>query len=696
MFNKFILYSKGIIILEKKNSINKSKYVDFILKNIKQFGITFNEDLIDVLNTYDDCEAEQFYKEFSAFIIQKLRTDIFHQPMYPGFPKQVFEERIENLVFNALIHYMSFGIIKPFYEREYIARFKQDCKNRNKLKVISLGTIEDAERVFVNLASANTSISDEDKEVIKYFIESYKDKAINLLPQVIPIKENAAYIASIIMKNIVPYENIVKKYIKTSTDVLRLAAALSEGDISLGKVSRFISFKRSERKLMLSIIDADNNNEENMIKYKNEFIRLGEKLHPGEYKKKFNKAYEVFYKLRNNIKIETFNGALESAVKDNNIEYAVKMLKSRPGIFARNLDRLLRKSSNCQFILDNFRECAQEVSSSVLLVVRDHFLNRLEQEDLRTFFIKGKVCKLYAKDNDCENIDYDICMKAAEICSEALENIYKERKSLGRVYIDEKLKNYKVPFAQRSASKALKTVARGSRMKIDGYGDTIRFFLYWKEPKNERVDIDLSAVIYDEKWSKVFEIAYYNLRNKKLNCVHSGDITAAPHGASEFIDIDMKRVREAGGRYVVFAINAFTNTKFCDMPQCFTGWMMREYPDSGEIYDPCAVENKIDISSDTTICIPVIADVFNHEIIWCDIALENMGILNNVKQNNPGIISMGKALTNLKKPNLYDLFYLNAKARGNIVWEKEDADIIFSLEEGITPFDSDEIISNYL
>lgn len=51
------------------------------------------------------------------------------------------------------------------------------------------------------------------------------------------------------------------------------------------------------------------------------------------------------------------------------------------------------------------------------------------------------------------------------------------------------------------------------------------------------------------------------------------------------------------------------------------------------------------------------------------------------------MILVGKALTNLVKPNLYDLFRLHIEARGELVQDIEEAETIFSLNKGITPFD---------
>ena len=86
--------------------------------------------------------------------------------------------------------------------------------------------------------------------------------------------------------------------------------------------------------------------------------------------------------------------------------------------------------------------------------------------------------------------------------------------------------------------------------------NVIRFFLWWKEGKIDgkatgRVDLDLSATIFRSNWKYMNHISYTNLKEAKLGCCHSGDITSAPKGASEFIDIDLEKVRAAGGRYAV-------------------------------------------------------------------------------------------------------------------------------------------------
>ena len=57
---------------------------------------------------------------------------------------------------------------------------------------------------------------------------------------------------------------------------------------------------------------------------------------------------------------------------------------------------------------------------------------------------------------------------------------------------------------------------------------------------------------------------------------------------------------------------------------------------------------------------------------------------------------MNEAMLSLVKPSLFDLFSLHAEARGELVKTVEDAETVFSLKQGITPFDTDKIVGEYL
>lgn len=151
-----------------------------------------------------------------------------------------------------------------------------------------------------------------------------------------------------------------------------------------------------------------------------------------------------------------------------------------------------------------------------------------------------------------------------------------------------------------------------------------------------------------------------------------------------------------GGRYVVTAINAFTSHSFCNLPECYAGWMLRKAPQSGEVFEPRTVQQKSDVAADTRICVPVILDLVERRAIWADLALRrNPRWFNNVEGDQKGMLLMGQALTSLVKPDPFELFTLHAAARGTPS-AREAADIVFAPDGDVPPFDSDVILADYL
>ncbi|MGW7159808.1 TerD family protein [Paenibacillus taichungensis] len=698
MNNTIYLRRANKLIIEQEQGEKQlpKVYLATALKNIETLGYTFSDELMQAVRTLSKEPFEAFVAQVVADLRIMVGAHVDYKPMYPGFPAQVMEEDEVELYLNAILHYLT--LVYPNHEPVE----RVPLLDKINLKVIDLGNKADFQTLMCQLIEAKGSISETDKADIDTVLEHAEpDEVDALLPAEIPFKENVGFVVA----SLLTYEkaNIdrIGPYFRTATDVLRLAVAWSDGDVSLALASPFRKFKRRERRLLLGLLEQCGSITEDMLRYKDRWIRLGEILHPSEYKLRYPRCEEAFDILRNNKSFTTFNGSVELAFQYQNVWSLIELLKQRPGEFARRLDHLLRSTTDKEYVLLAFGEILEHVSTPVLLQVREHFARRNEPQDLRVFFPKGNVAKAFAIPNQLPDMDDDTCRAVVQMCEQALVQRFAALPSLGKTYVDPQLHDYLVPFSQRSASKALHTIVRGSRVPM-AEGDTIRFFNWWKEgtvngQATGRVDIDLSAVMYDENWNYVEHISYTNLRSSNYKAVHSGDIVTAPHGASEFIDLHIPSIVAYGGRYVVASLLSFTSHPYCDLPECFVGWMMRKKPGSGEIFEPSTVANKIDITADTQIAIPVIMDLVERTVIWTDLALtRHPEYYNNVEGNQKGMVLMGKALTTLRKPDLYDLFTLHAKARGELVDTLDQADTIYSVEQGITPFDIEQIMAEYL
>ena len=702
--NSIYLRRKNKLVLARGDRQLGAASLATILKNIECLGYTFSPQLMDRLSTLSEPEASLFYSQLVTDLKQAVGGAVEYAPMYPNFPAQVMETAEAELYLNAITHYLG-DVLEVRILPQYNTESRSPLSDSIKLKIIELGTESELLDIFRNLLAANTSLSEIDKQDLQEFISTFPDLTADILPEQFGYKENLAYVASLLLDRLAQ----LQPYFKTATDVLRLATAMSDGDISLAKNTRFRNFNRRERRAILELLEQCDSIAEDMLRYKNSWIRLGEKLHPFEYARRYPKCYRGFDVVRNDT-VATFNSRLETAFTEQRWLDAIELLSTRPGEFARRLDFILRNIGACKAIKTKWesdreviKTCweSDRVSTPVLLQVANHFRHRNDDLDkLRVFFPKGNVTKAFAIKNELPEINPGVCQEIVEICQRTLSDRFAKLKPLGKVYIDPELKKFPVPFAGRSASKSLRQLTRGSRLPI-GEGNTVRFFMWWKEGiATGRVDIDLSAVMYDADWNYLEHISWTNLKSAKYRAAHSGDITSAPDGASEFIDLDLASILNYGGRYVVASVLSYTNQPFSELPECFAGWMMRQNPNSGEIYEPQTVRDKVDLTANTAICIPAIIDLQQREIVWMDMSLSRhpswQVIGNNVETHQNTMALIGKAMTDLQQPTLEQLFTLHASARGELISTSEGADTVFSIDRGITPFDIDAIAARFL
>lgn len=676
-------------------------------KNIEVFGYTMSEALFDKLVHMKAKNREVMYNTLVNGLKEITGADRVYNPMYPNFPESVMEKDDFELYFNAIVHYWSFGTLLPYEEKkERVPLF-----NVAKVKVLEAGSFDDLNDIFNNLCASKTSLSKSDVEDMIFILNSAKVT----LPDEIPFKENAACVCRLLVDTGVDTDGyLCRKYIKTATDVLRLVTAMSDGDVSLAENTKFRNLKRGERRIIMNLLAGCGNAAEDMSRYAGRWIRVGEKLHPGEFAKneRYTKAVQAFGVIRNDGKIKSFAGRVDAAVASGDVNTVVSLLKKRPGEFARRIDFLLRtfdKDADRKAVIMSFASVAKDVSSTVLLQVREHFINKLDgSDDMRVFFPKGNLARsYYVQNNKTKTIPEDVMKMVIAVCESTLVNIYGNREFLGKVYIDEALKNYTVPFSLRSAGKTMTAVSRGSRIAIDDSAKIIRPFIWWTNTKDNIIDVDLSVAVFADNWDCLEHVSYTNLKSSRFGICHSGDITnGGPvdgEGVAEFIDLDIEKALSAGARYAAFNVYNFSDENFSKMEHAAFGFMTRNDMKSGEIFEPSTVKQRMDLASATTTCIPVIFDLRERVLIWCDMALTADHVRAgyggiNVESNLPSVVVTCKAMVDVKKPNLYDLFTFNAKARGVITDNPDEADIRFGLDDNcdVKPSDIDVIVGKYL
>jgi hypothetical protein len=297
--NSILLRRRNKVIVPRGDGSLPLSYTATINKNLESLGYTLSQNVLEALTTLSPDDAARFYEELVA-ILKEARGVRDYKPMYPNFPRQVMEATAAELYINAVLHYLTAWVADVVGEGrsefiwlpDYEKQSREPLKDGVRLTVIELGTEDDLHRIFSGVISPKTSISETDREELKWYFQNYKPA----LPESIPNKEVLAFVGALI-----PDSPALKKHIKTATDVLRLAVAMSGGDVSLAESAKFRNFTRRERRALLELLENCDNSTEDMLRWKGRWIRLGERLHPGEYRDRFPKAANSFDVLRNDM-----------------------------------------------------------------------------------------------------------------------------------------------------------------------------------------------------------------------------------------------------------------------------------------------------------------------------------------------------------------------------------------------------------
>lgn len=739
--NSILLRRKQRIIIAKEDLNLKPCCFSSVCsfnEELKALGYLLSaEVMVDMMKLRYDA-FDSYRTTILDTIREMLGADVEHKPMYRNFPESVQNASDIKLLIDQLVGYSVdlYGVLNEAFHfeegtvnlRERIL-FDGEKKERIKLsdnieyRLINLETIDGFEKMFTALMKQNSSLSETDKKDLESFLTEYPD-AVSYVPETIPFKETLAFVYALLMKMDIPYQKLP---IKNASDFLRLAIALSGGDISLGTPPSFRRFKRKERTTLLNILNALESSRliEDILRHKEEYKRLIEYLglFTKRYTKKFPRLIEIFRDIYDHRKFDTFNKSYEEAFKKNDILSATDILKQRPGVFARYLDKLLRESEGNrmqrEYILDCFEKLADKVETRLLWDLVYHFTYRNED---RIAFPKGEVSHAIAVEPQSKDLSRETIDRIIKICDQTLDRLYHKREEMSLVYVDEQLKNFTMPMAARSSSRTSEALSRGSRLKIRDGAQYLRMFVYWIGE-----DVDLSVTIMDKDFRYVDHVSYTNLRlgeeeNTVHPIIHSGDITYAPEGASEFVDIDLRELSRLypDACYIVENVFSYSEQSFNAIEKCFAGIMERDDPDKGEIFEPSTVRIKADITGAHRNSVPLILDLRNREIIWSDICgafnyLESSIYQGNNVENNLASTALAcKAFVNLKKANIHEVVMKNVLNRNGILVDRKKEDggyfyydrngnklnredvTIFSVEEGITPKDMEILVSEYL
>lgn len=265
-----------------------------------------------------------------------------------------------------------------------------------------------------------------------------------------------------------------------------------------------------------------------------------------------------------------------------------------------------------------------------------------------------------------------------------IEAYYRNRKSLGKIYIDDEFEKVFIPFNTSAMGMGLDILPIGSRATITE--DYLRVFCYW----NKVFDIDMSVEFMKD--GKPTETLYWGNYSQKLfgnSVLSSGD--ARGKDGAEYVDFDINEVKKKGYSKAVVVLNGY-------------GGLLNE----GEIY--CGYQNKKDLNTkawdpkNIAFKIHVKGDTRGFVAFAIDLETKEIVVLNQ-NLNSSSLVADPSMLSGIKKYLSGDLLKeFNMKKiltfMGEITDDKDKADVVFARDyvpkenqKAIAPYNIESLIN---
>lgn len=700
-----IALQRGMLYIHNDAPVEPKDHVELLVHSVhaELMNLGYMLDSAGILYLMSALREDivRYHDEVVAYLTY-IKGDGNYRPLYDGFPQQVMEMSEAELFVNAIRHYRSSGEWVP----NAYTQSKPTAFEYPTYKVLSPCSEAKFNRIFTDILSVNQSITPMDKEALTWFrMNRPAGWVMAYLPKEIPFKENLCFVLELFDFEVVPF---------TYTDIIRTATYMSGGDVSLAENTRFRLTNKQRNRIMqmLEFKTRGNKREgqefldslEDLKKHRNKWLALFNHIHADSKrfrKPEYTNAQRVVELLRFHAgKIHTWNSKVEKWQLSNDV---FELLNQRPGEFARRLNSLLSQKKvgyalkamwPHETVIRRFSGVADKISNKVLFELYTYFEGRREDQKQRTVFIKGarKPVKL----TPLEALPKELVDWVQSTILGAITRKFAAWPKLGKVIIDEKLKNIPLPTNMRSISETDTPVVRGIRIPIHvDRTKTVRFYVHWKDERGTE-DLDLSATLLGMGHSRT--IAWnctYNavtrvfIKGKGLTDVqfgaHSGDVRHRKGDCAEYVDVNIQNALDYGYHYVIIDVRNFNGRSLKSLNPAF-GYMEREHPEANDTWVPNTVAASWRLQSEAKACIAVMIDLETMEYIPLDIDSNSITATGDAES----ILTAMRMYMEPPKLSVHDLVMWHAESRG--------AEVVEQTEEGeeVTHFRFEDFAGSYI
>ncbi|MBQ6622137.1 MAG: hypothetical protein IJH75_04825 [Mogibacterium sp.] len=609
-----------------------------------------------------------------AFASEQLGTKV-PEPFYRGFPQSVLELSQDALLADQILHYIRTYGLGDFTEPGHSVLEQQferlAYREDHPLRDFTILSEEEACRLLLSdmqsLLQGSRPLSDRQFEVMCEWVRVYD-----------PVIEHCASRNTAIRLATALREPDFARFLNLS-DVIKVLAELQYRVYGSDEI-RKLNLKNRDRKFLARLIDRLTEDPacdiRNCCERRQDWNGL---LHHLHYKPVNEGGRRLTEAMRSGENRSVY-AAFERAMADGDIREAVRILRSGKGSGAvlRSLDYILSRTESeedLQFVLGSI----ETKNAVILLQLFMKYACELPAESPRAFqFTRFGLLKVHREtEEECRGRKSRLtAAQSAAVrafVAARLQKVLSGR--LGRVWIDPEMKRMAVPLHESASQGGFGVLACGSRLAIPA-GRKIRAFTYWEQVH----DVDLSAIGLSEEGAQIAEFSWRKMFRKQSKAItFSGDVTNGYNGGSEYFDLDPERFRKRYPqiRYLIFCDNVFYGPTY-DKCLCKAGYMLRDVPDSGEIFEPKTVQTSFLINCRSRLAYLFGIDLVRNDFVWLNIGAGS----NSAVAGDTDLTFLIPQFHATDAFSLYDLFRLMAS---EVAGEPADAEVIVSDDSAYLP-----------
>jgi hypothetical protein len=483
----------------------------------------------------------------------------------------------------------------------------------------------------------------------------------------VPFVENRIRLAALMCARGLPAT------VGTATDVLRLAVALSDGDISLRRPDRLRRFTRRERRFLLAMMEGATHLDEDVARRREQFKRLMRELRPGDYRHAFPRVVAAYDRLYRAVPVPGFNADVERmlAARDPAV---LTLLATRPGEYVRRLRVLVRVFGAPA--VEVFVTLTGRLSVIQLLKLRG-FLSMVDRRRWRMFPPRGNWSRVQVVAAD-KRARLSVGHRD-DLLHAIGEELTARLSTTGPVDLSPAVERVKLPTNDAE----LAPYGRGTVFPIPVRMKFLRTASYWKlGPGIPTGWYDNGWNFFDDHWKPLGACCWnrpkFGQGPGRAGAVFSGDPVSGSEKegrATQLIDLNLDRLPRLRVRYAVWSVLCYSRKKFSEASDVFAALQWGRNAEDGALFEPSRCQLAFPLTGDVYTKFVAYVDVKRRELVYLDANLP-VDISSAAMNGDRLSVSMPAYVEYLASlPSVHDL-YRHAPAAGDgmpVVYD--DADV---------------------